>query len=152
MVNEESLKVFKYFLLEKVLGIGAFLWAFSLVFVTLHFMRLSKRLWKVANLNKNREKRAGGSSEVLPGSDTVLNFGGQNSELWCKGGEIRFLRKMLKESKKFAQQCQWFTSLVSKSENVKPVLKILTKLEAVEVKEIEMKQGNKVTRIVAWRF
>ena len=107
---------------------------------------------KVANLNKNRGKRAGGSSEVLPSSDTVLNFGGQNSELWCKGGEIRFLRKMLKESKKFAQQCQWFTSLVSKSENVKPVLKILTKLEAVEVKEIEMKQGNKVTRIVAWRF
>jgi len=107
---------------------------------------------KVANLNRNRQKRSvegtGGSLK----SETVLNFGGQKAELWCKGGEIRFLRKMLKESKRFAPQCKWFTSLVSKSENLKPVLKLLAKLGAVEIKEIEMQQGNKVTRVLAWRF
>jgi 23S rRNA (adenine1618-N6)-methyltransferase len=35
----------------------------------------------VANLGKQDPKRK------LP----VLNFGGQNNELWCEGGEIRFV-------------------------------------------------------------
>ncbi|MFT5904720.1 MAG: 23S rRNA (adenine1618-N6)-methyltransferase [Cryomorphaceae bacterium] len=113
---------------------------------------------KVANLNRNRHKRSaegvgdGAVDPSLSQPETVLNFGGQKAELWCKGGEIRFLRKMLKESKRFATQCKWFTSLVSKSENVKPSLKILAKLGAVEVKEINMQQGNKLTRLLAWRF
>jgi len=107
---------------------------------------------KSANLDRNRQKRSSQGVAEPTQSDAVLNFGGQRTELWCKGGEILFLRKMLKESKKFAQQCKWFTSLVSKSENVKPSLKLLAKLKAVEVKEIKMKQGNKITRVLAWRF
>lgn len=113
---------------------------------------------KVENLNRNRQKRSvegldERAEEPSPSEpETVLNFGGQQAELWCKGGEIRFLRKMLKESKKFSTQCKWFTSLVSKSENIKPSLKILAKLGAPEVKEIKMQQGNKLTRILAWRF
>lgn len=92
-----------------------------------------------------------GRADALQGPPR-LNFGGQKAELWCNGGEIRFLRKMLKESKTFASQCRWFTTLVSKSENLRPSMKLLRKLEAVEVREIEMKQGNKITRILAWRF
>jgi 23S rRNA (adenine1618-N6)-methyltransferase len=110
---------------------------------------------KMVNLKRNRQQRGGGAGDEghkKSRSESVLNFGGQKAELWCKGGEIRFLRKMLKESKKFSHQCKWFSSLVSKSENVKPCLKILSKLGANEVKEIEMKQGNKLTRVLAWRF
>jgi 23S rRNA (adenine1618-N6)-methyltransferase len=59
---------------------------------------------------------------------------------------------MMKESTIFAQQCRWFTTLVSKSENLKPSIKLLRKLDATEIKEIEMKQGNKITRILAWTF
>lgn len=81
-----------------------------------------------------------------------LNFGGQKAELWCKGGEREFLRIMMMESKRFGSQCRWFTSLVSKSEHVKPAIKLLRKLEATEIKEIEMKQGNKTTRVMAWTF
>lgn len=100
---------------------------------------------KLNNLALRRKKTAGEASPTL-------NFGGQNAELWCAGGEIRFLKRMIKESKVFADQCHWFTSLVSKGENVKPSLKLLQKLAATEVKEIEMKQGNKITRILAWTF
>ncbi|MGJ8655261.1 MAG: 23S rRNA (adenine(1618)-N(6))-methyltransferase RlmF [Akkermansiaceae bacterium] len=110
---------------------------------------------KLANLNRNRQVRQSRSDFGKRGqseSEAVLNFGGQKAELWCKGGEIRFLRKMLKESKMFSEQCGWFTSLISKIENVKPSLKILSKLGAREVKEIPMQQGNKVTRVLAWRF
>ncbi|MDO7667359.1 MAG: 23S rRNA (adenine(1618)-N(6))-methyltransferase RlmF [Pseudomonadota bacterium] len=82
----------------------------------------------------------------------ISNFGGQKAELWCKGGESKFLRMMIKESKTFGNQCRWFTSLISKSDNVQPAMKLLRKLEATDIKEIEMKQGNKITRILAWTF
>ncbi len=98
---------------------------------------------KMDNLARNRK-----SEQV----SIAQNFGGQQAELWCAGGEIRFLRKMLKESKSFGSQCRWFTSLISKSENLKPCQKILRKLEAVDVREFEMKQGKKITRILAWTF
>lgn len=59
---------------------------------------------------------------------------------------------MIQESKDFAEQCHWFTSLVSKSDNVKPAIKLLRKLGATDSREIEMAQGNKITRILAWTF
>lgn len=82
----------------------------------------------------------------------TLNFGGQKAELCYQGGERNFLRIMIKESKVFGSQCRWFTSLISKIDNVTPAKKLLNKLEAVDVQVIEMKQGNKVTRILAWTF
>lgn len=104
---------------------------------------------KRQNLAINRNVK---DDKIVSNTSSVLNFGGQQAELWCKGGESRFLRMMIKESKIFSSQCRWFTSLVSKSENVKPAMKLLRKLDAIDIKEIEMKQGNKVTRILAWTF
>ncbi len=98
------------------------------------------------NLALNRKS----NKETLPSKK--LNFGGQKSELWCEGGESRFLRLMMNESKQFAKQCRWFTSLVSKNDNVKIAKKRLMKLEAKHVKVINMSQGNKITRILAWSF
>jgi len=80
------------------------------------------------------------------------NCGGQNSELWCDGGENRFVRNMAKESKKFAKSCFWFTTLISKQSNLKSIYNKLKEVEAVEIKTIAMGQGNKTSRIVAWTF
>lgn len=80
------------------------------------------------------------------------NFGGQNTELWCEGGEEKFVREMIRESKKFAESCYWFSSLISKQSNLKSVYNALEKNEAVEVVTIPMGQGNKTSRIVAWTF
>jgi 23S rRNA (adenine1618-N6)-methyltransferase len=82
----------------------------------------------------------------------VLNFGGQNAELWCDGGEIGFLTQMIYESVKYPNQVLWFTSLVSKKENLNRIYKLLKKVGAVDVKTIEMAQGQKTSRIVAWTF
>ncbi|WP_404418326.1 23S rRNA (adenine(1618)-N(6))-methyltransferase RlmF [Marinospirillum sp.] len=82
----------------------------------------------------------------------TLNFGGQGAELWCKGGEQLFLKKMVRESQVYSTQCRWFTSLVSKADNVKPIKKLIRKLGALDLREIEMKQGNKITRVLAWSF
>lgn len=82
----------------------------------------------------------------------VLNFGGQSNELWCDGGEERFIRDMIRQSKKFAVNCLWFSTLVSKQSNLKRAYEALEKVEAVEVKTIPMGQGNKISRVLAWTF
>jgi len=83
---------------------------------------------------------------------TARNFGGSQSELWYKGGEKAFLHNYLYQSSKFKENCFWYTSLVSKKENVASMEESLTKLGATAIKVIPMHQGNKVTRIVAWTF
>ncbi|MEI6866011.1 23S rRNA (adenine(1618)-N(6))-methyltransferase RlmF [Flavicella sp.] len=85
------------------------------------------------------------------GAET-LNFGGQHNELWCEGGEISFLKNMIRQSKHHADNVVWFTSLVSKKENVRPLKVLLKKLGATSVKAISMGQGTKTSRILAWTF
>lgn len=98
---------------------------------------------KINNLNKDPNKQ----------TETVsLNFAGQENELCCAGGEIAFLKNMIKESKDYSQQVCWFSSLVSKSENVAPLKKQLEKVGAAHVKVIKMAQGQKVSRFIAWSF
>lgn len=82
----------------------------------------------------------------------LLNFGGQHNELWTKGGEARFVKDMIYESKHFGKQCLWFTSLISKEVTLKPTYKVLEKVNATAVKTIEMGQGHKISRFVAWTF
>jgi len=82
----------------------------------------------------------------------ILNFGGQNKELWCEGGEKKFVQDMILESKKSARDCLWFTTLVSKESNLKGINKALKRAEVAEIKTIQMGQGNKKSRIVAWTF
>jgi 23S rRNA (adenine1618-N6)-methyltransferase len=81
-----------------------------------------------------------------------LNFGGKANELWCEGGELSFIRRMIEESAEFAEQCGWFTTLVSKSEHLPRLEQALRKVKAATVKVIDMAQGHKKSRIVAWRF
>lgn len=89
------------------------------------------------------------------GKDTdkvIRNFAGQAQELWYTGGEKAFLHTYLYESSLFKTNCFWYTSLVSNKDNIKSMQKSLKKLGATTVKVIEMSQGNKKSRIVAWTF
>nr|WP_240549967.1 23S rRNA (adenine(1618)-N(6))-methyltransferase RlmF [Halomonas titanicae] len=106
---------------------------------------------KGSQLKLNNLARSRGEQKAKAKSPT-LNFGGLEAELWCKGGEQLFLKKLIRESQVYSTQCRWFSSLVSKADNVKPAKKLIRKLGAVDSREIEMKQGNKVTRILAWTF
>lgn len=95
---------------------------------------------KVSNLKQTQVK------------DASLNFGGQNTELWCEGGEVKFIQNMMTESKLFSKNVLWFTTLVSKNDNLKSLIGFVNKLGIFEYKVIEMKQGNKISRILAWTF
>lgn len=95
---------------------------------------------KVQNLTKQKTAKS------------ALNFGGKNNELWCKGGEVTFIKNMIKESLEFKNNSLWFTTLISKKENLPFIYKALEDIKAVEIKTIDMSQGQKITRIVAWTF
>jgi len=82
----------------------------------------------------------------------VLNFGGQPVELWYKGGELAFITNMVAESAGYANQCTWFTSLVSKSATLPSVYYAIEKVGATQVRTVEMAQGQKISRFVAWTF
>jgi 23S rRNA (adenine1618-N6)-methyltransferase len=98
----------------------------------------TKRKWK--NLGIKKE------------NNNTLNFGGQNTELWCEGGEKSFVYKMVEQSAQLPATCFWYSTLISKSSNLPTIYKSLKKVNAFEVKTIEMTQGQKTSRIVAWTF
>ena len=86
------------------------------------------------------------------GHSAELNFGGQNAELWCPGGEIGFIARMIEQSMNFAEQCLWFTCLVSKKDSLKPLSRLLKEAKVVEFKVVEMAQGQKTNRFIAWTY
>ena len=84
--------------------------------------------------------------------EPVRNFGGQPAELWCRGGEVAFIRRLINESARRPQTCRWFTTLLAKSAHLAEIEHALTSVRATEVRIIPMAQGQKQSRIVAWHF
>jgi len=108
---------------------------------------------KIDNLKANQRKKGlKPQTAQVKTSKPALNFGGQNAELWCEGGEAAFIRKMANESQAFAAQVLWFTTLISKKDNVRPMRKQLEKLGVKAIRVVEMSQGQKVSRFVAWSY
>ena len=103
-------------------------------------LRGSQRKWRA--LGKADPKRK------LP----VLNFGGQAAELWCEGGEARFVSQLITESARVPTQVLWFSTLVSKASNLPLIQSALKKVGAIESRVVEMSQGQKQSRFVAWTF
>ena len=80
------------------------------------------------------------------------NFGGQSNELWCEGGEIEFITNMIKESVPYKKNCLWFTTLVSKSTTLPFLYEELKRNHITTFRTLDMEQGQKKTRILAWKF
>mgnify|MGYP005996403979 CR=1 FL=1 len=95
---------------------------------------------KIKNLTNHRNK------------DRTKNFGGKSNELWTVGGEAEFIKKIIRESKEVSGNCYFFSTLVSRKENLKEIYDTLKEEKAFYVKTIPMGQGNKISRIVAWTF
>ncbi|MCX6230375.1 MAG: 23S rRNA (adenine(1618)-N(6))-methyltransferase RlmF [Bacteroidetes bacterium] len=95
---------------------------------------------KLSNLRSKRIKQP------------VLNFGGQQAELWCEGGEVKFVCNLIYQSRQFSASCFCFSSLISKEASLNAVYHALKQVEAFEIHTIPMGQGNKKSRIVVWTF
>lgn len=88
----------------------------------------------------------------MPTDKAVRNFSGTPKELCYAGGEKAFLHNYLYESSHYKQHCFWYTSLVSNVSHVRSMEASLKKLGATEFQVLDMNQGNKVSRVVAWSF
>lgn len=97
-------------------------------------------LRKQRNLGKEKYKKP------------VLNFGGQSAELYTAGGELAFIKTMINESILFAKNVGWFTTLVSKKDNLPMIYAAIKKAGAADITTISMAQGQKNSRFVGWRF
>jgi len=97
-------------------------------------------------------KRKWENLDRKPAEANALNFGGKSNELWYKGGEQAFISNMIKQSEQFSKQCFWFTTLISKKDSLDGVYRMLHNAKATEVKTINMSQGQKISRVVAWTF
>ena len=104
----------------------------------------TRRKW--TNLGRTSARGVGQNQPPLK------NFGGNVLELCYPGGEVEFVRKMIAESRKFSTQCRWFTTLISKVENLGSIINELRQAGVEEYREQMMSQGQKISRIVAWRF
>jgi 23S rRNA (adenine1618-N6)-methyltransferase len=100
----------------------------------------AQRKWK--NLGKEDNKH----------KNPVLNFGGQSMELCYEGGEEAFVKRMIEESVSGGSHCLWFTTLISKSTTLPHVYRALKYAGATDNRTIEMSQGQKKSRILAWTF
>jgi 23S rRNA (adenine1618-N6)-methyltransferase len=81
-----------------------------------------------------------------------LNFGGQGAELWCEGGESAFVGRMITESARIPTRCLWFSTLISKSSNLPGLRHALRQAGALDTRTLDMAQGQKQSRILAWTF
>jgi 23S rRNA (adenine1618-N6)-methyltransferase len=93
-----------------------------------------------------------GKPEVELTSTPGLNFGGQDAELWCPGGEQSFIKQMIKESAQIPTHCFWFSTLVSKAASLPGIYAALQRAKVLEHKTIAMSQGQKKSRLIAWTF
>jgi 23S rRNA (adenine1618-N6)-methyltransferase len=123
-------------------------------------IKASSRKWDNLIINKKKKLTRSSSTQktLLEGihstPSSLLNFGGSSNELFCVGGEIAFLGNIVKEScsQHIRNSVGWFSSLISKQANVPIILNMLKESQACDIKVIEMAQGNKRSRIVAWSY
>lgn len=105
---------------------------------------------KTKNLAQNKLKR--GSDLKQAKTKKTLNFAGLDNELWCPGGELAFITRMIDESCVVKHQVGLFTTLVSKKENVGLLIRHLQQVKAQRIEVVEMQQGSKINRILCWAF
>ena len=107
------------------------------------------------NKKKSRKEAIEAKKSEFQSSSSSNNFGGTDSELWCKGGEVPFVRQMVDESKKksYRRKFLWCTSLVSRATNADQIEKYLRKTaQPKDIRRISFGAGKKSASILAWTF
>lgn len=98
--------------------------------------------------NQRKLRNLGRSDASAP----RLNFEGQSHELWCDGGEREFIRHMIEQSRPLADNILWFTTLVSRQENLPQLEARIERVGARQWRTLDMAQGQKISRALAWSF
>lgn len=69
------------------------------------------------------------------------------------GGEERFVEKMILESAEFPSRAVWWTTMLGKKKSLKPLVKVIERLQLrTEVVMGELVQGKTTRWVLAWTF
>ena len=116
----------------------------------------SRKIKGLARGGMNKRSRSlSKANEADQKNEASNNFGGTDSELWCEGGEVSFVKRMIDESKskRYRHKFLWCTSLVSRESNCERIEKYLrTNAHPEEVRRISFGAGKKSASILAWTF
>ena len=122
----------------------------------------ARKIKGLARGGMNKKKSRNDSKEAIEAkkseaqaSSSSNNFGGTDSELWCKGGEVSFVRRMIDESKskRYRRKFLWCTSLISRATNADQIEKYLRKTaQPTDIRRISFGAGKKSASILAWSF
>lgn len=107
---------------------------------------------KLNALSKSEKNGKASSKSGKPASRPQQNFAGHGRELFCPGGEAAFVHQLVEESASIKERCLWFTSLVSKEDNLPAVYRSFKEVGVSASRTLEMTQGQKKSRVVAWTF
>ena len=83
--------------------------------------------------------------------ENTLFKGTKNELVYEKGGELGFLKTYIRESKFYGLQCNYFSSLVSKKEFLRP-LKVLIKKQGATATQTKLSTKNKTHYILTWTY
>lgn len=113
----------------------------------------ARRKWrKLGRQDRTPDRKPHRERAARGGQRPTLNFGGQGAELWCPGGEAHFVRRLIAESAREPSRCCWSSTLVSKKDNLPGIERALTAAGVQDRRILELKQGQKTSRAVAWTF
>lgn len=74
------------------------------------------------------------------------------SEMFCTGGEVGFIRRLVRESLELRHVVGWYTSLVGRKASLAPLLRELRTHAVPRVETCELSQGTTSRWVLAWSF
>jgi len=88
------------------------------------------------------------AAPVLP----TANFGGRDAELWCDGGEVGFVGRLIAESAQRPHDAAWYTTLVAQAAHLPAIERAVQRARPLATRVLTIARGVKQSRIVAWSF
>ncbi|KAK9165164.1 hypothetical protein Scep_000355 [Stephania cephalantha] len=86
------------------------------------------------------------------GTNPKTSCGGTSEEMVCPGGEKAFITRIIEDSVVLKQSFRWFTSMVGRKSNMKPLISKLWAVGVSVVKTTEFVQGETCRWGLAWSF
>eukprot|EP00903_Cladosiphon_okamuranus_P020233 g18570.t1 len=92
------------------------------------------------------------SEEAGQNPDTATGEMATAGEVACPGGEVAFVRAIIRDSLRLRERVRWYTSMVGKKSNAKKLLRILREAGVKNTRTTEFFQGRTVRWGLAWSF
>ncbi len=92
------------------------------------------------------------TNSKMRSAQKARNFGGQHSELWCNGGELDFVRRLIQDSQLLASRCLVFSSLISNSKHLPKLKAELANASTLYQEIIPLRLGNKKSHLIVWSY